>query len=195
MKGNISTKAGDRGRTSVVGGVRVDKDDPRIECLGALDEVNCTLGLLRAKLDQDHDWEPGLRRIQTEIMNLMAHVATPSSVDAKPQTPLPDESDAWMEDWMQAIEESLSSVTEHFLLPGGNELSALCHVSRTQVRRAERRLVSLNRQDPVAPCILRFVNRLSDLLFKLSRQELHRSGVEEIRWRAFKGARPPEGKK
>lgn len=192
MKGKISTKAGDEGRTGLVGGLKVDKDDPRIECLGALDEANSTLGLLRAKLDRAHDWELGLRRIQTEIMNLMAHVATPRSVEEKPQTPLPDESDAWMEDWMQHIEESLPSATEHFLLPGGNELAALCHVSRTQVRRAERRLVRLKKVDPVDPCILRFVNRLSDLLFKLSRQELHRSGVEEIRWRPFKTSRPKD---
>ncbi len=186
MKGNISTKAGDRGRTSVVGGLKVDKDDSRIECLGELDEANSGLGLLRSKLEPGHDWELGLRRAQTEIMNLMSHVATPGCVEARPQTPLPNGSDAWIEDWMQAIEESLSSATEYFLLPGGTELSALCHVSRTQVRRAERRLVTLNREDPVDPCILKFVNRLSDLLFKLSRQEQLRSGVEEIRWRPFK---------
>ena len=185
MKGNISTRAGDEGKTGIVGGDRVGKDEPRIECLGALDEANSTIGLLRVKLGGGHDWEPGLLRIQTELMNLMAHVATPSSEDRKPTTPLPEQSDVWMEEWMRAIEASLESRTEHFLLPGGNEVSALCHVSRTQVRRAERRLASLNRIDPVEPCIVRFVNRLSDLFFKLARQEMARSGVEEIRWRPF----------
>lgn len=187
MKGNISTKAGDKGKTGIVGGDRVFKDDARIECLGALDEANSSLGLLRAKLSPDHDWESGLRRIQTEMMNLMSHVATPSAVERKPQVPLPEDSAEWMESWMEAIEGDLPSTTEYFLLPGGSEISALCHVCRTQARRAERRLVTLDRTDPVDPCILKFTNRLSDLLFKLSRQEQHASGADEIRWRLFKG--------
>lgn len=188
VKGNISTKQGDKGTTGIVGGERVDKDDARIECLGSLDEANSSLGLLRSKLELDHDWEEGLRRIQTELMNSMSHVATPSSFADKPRIPLPVESASWVEDWMQSIEESLSSATEHFLLPGGNEISALCHVCRTQVRRAERRLVSLSKIDPVEPSILEFVNRLSDLLFKLSRQEMYRGGIDEIRWRPFRQA-------
>lgn len=189
MKGNISTKRGDTGKTGIVGGERVDKGDIRIECLGELDESNSSIGLLRSKLGADHDWEKGLRRIQTEMMNLMSHVATPSSFAEKPKTPLPIDSAKWLEDWMQAIEQSLPSATEYFLLPGGSEISALCHVCRTQVRRAERRLVNLNKIDPIEPSILEFVNRLSDLLFKLSRQEQQRSGVDEVRWRLFTGGK------
>jgi cob(I)alamin adenosyltransferase len=189
MKGNISTKAGDKGKTGIVGGSRVYKDDIRIECLGALDEANSSLGLLRSKLDESHDWEPGLRRIQTEMMNLMSHVATPSEFADKPRSPLPLDSANWMEAWMESIEETLPSATEYFLLPGGSELSALCHVCRTQVRRAERRLVTLDKEDAVEASILTFANRLSDLLFKLSRQEQHRSGTDEIRWRPFRGER------
>ena len=90
---------------------------------------------------------------------------------------------------MQSIEETLPSTTEYFLLPGGSELSALCHVCRTQVRRAERRLVTLDKEDAVEMCILKFANRLSDLLFKLSRQEQSRSGMDEIRWRPFRSER------
>ncbi len=189
MKGNISTKAGDKGKTGIVGGERVDKDDIRIECLGELDEANSSLGLLRAKLSAEHPWEEGLRRIQTEMMNLMSHVATPSAVVKKPEVPLPVDSADWMEQWMAEIEETLPSTTEYFLLPGGSEVSALCHVCRTQARRAERRLVTLNRQDPVEPCILKFTNRLSDLLFKLSRQEQCANGGDEIRWRLFRTKR------
>ena len=91
-----------------------------------------------------------------------------------------------MEAWMQEIEDELSSVTEYFLLPGGNAINASCHLARTVTRRAERRLVSLNREDPVDPSILQFINRLSDLLFKLSRQESHKSGGQEERWRLFR---------
>lgn len=184
-KGNISTRSGDKGKTNIGGGTRVYKDDARIECLGDLDEANSKLGILRSHLDADHPWEPKLKRIQTEMMNLMSHVAYPSDAP-RPEAPLPTESSVWMESWMQEIEDELSSVTEYFLLPGGNAINAACHLARTVTRRAERRLVSLNREDPVDPSILQFINRLSDLLFKLSRQESHRSGGNEERWRLFR---------
>jgi cob(I)alamin adenosyltransferase len=185
MKGKITTKQGDGGTTSIVGGERVAKDDPRIECLGDLDEANCALGLLRSKLEAEHFWESGLRRIQTEMMNLMSHVATPSRHEPKPRVPLPEGSAEWMEAWMETIEESLDSETEYFLLPGGGEISALCHLCRAQVRRAERRLATLNQLDSVDPSILAFINRLSDLLFKLSRQAMRERGIDEERWHLF----------
>jgi ATP:cob(I)alamin adenosyltransferase len=90
-----------------------------------------------------------------------------------------------MEAWMGTIEESLQSTTEYFLLPGGTEVAALCHIVRTVIRRAERSLVQLHEEDPVDPSILIYVNRLSDLMFKLARQETHRSGATEERWRLF----------
>lgn len=94
MAGNISTRAGDKGRTDIGGGARVDKDDVRVECLGDLDEANSAIGLLRSKLENEHPSENGLLRIQTEMMNLMAHVATPSEINQRPQSPLPIESSA-----------------------------------------------------------------------------------------------------
>jgi cob(I)alamin adenosyltransferase len=186
MKGNISTRTGDKGSTGIIDGDRVSKNDIRIHCLGDLDEANSFIGLLRTKLPQGHDWEPPLQQIQTELMNLMGHVATPSSAKNKPAVPLPEEGSARLEAWMQNIETSLDSVTEHFLLPGGTEVSALCHVARTVVRRAERNLVALNETDPVHPSILQYLNRLSDLFFKLVRQEIHRSGTVEERWQLFR---------
>ncbi len=188
-KGNISTRTGDKGTTAVGGGARVDKDDARIEALGDLDEANSVIGVVRSKLAKDHDWEEPLQRIQTELMNLMGHVATPSTNERQPQIPLPVEATLWLEQWMQEIEDSLPTTTEYFVLPGGTEVSAFCHVARTTIRRAERRLVTLNKADPVAPSVLQFVNRLSDLLFKLSRQEMHRQGFAEERWRLFKPRR------
>ena len=83
--------------TSIIGGQRLAKDDPRVECLGELDEANSYLGLLRSKLEADHQWETGLQRIQTEMMNLMSHVATPSGHEPKPRVPLPEGSAEWME--------------------------------------------------------------------------------------------------
>lgn len=189
--GNISTRAGDKGRTGIGGGGRVDKDDPRIECIGELDEANSMIGLLRSALEADHPWEDGLKRIQTEMMNLMAHVARPSDATPRPEVPLPEDSSVWMEGWMHEIEDSLASVTEYFLLPGGNEVCALCHMVRTVARRAERRLITLNKIDPVDPSILQFINRLSDLMFKLSREEAHKNGLNEDRWRLFSPKRKP----
>ena len=187
--GNISTRSGDKGKTGIRGGARVDKDDARIECLGEIDEANSMIGLLRSKLSAEHPWESGLKRIQTEMMNLMGHVATPSDFEPKPAAELPTESAKWMEDWMQQIEDSLASATEYFLLPGGNEVCALCHMVRTIARRAERRLATLNKIDPVDPSILKFINRLSDLFFKLAREEAHLKGLNEERWLHFRPQR------
>ncbi len=190
-KGIISTRSGDKGKTAIGGGTgeRVDKDDARIEALGDLDETNSAIGVLRSVLPAEHDWEAGLQRIQTEMMNLMGHVATPSTAKKQPTIPLPEESSIWMESWMKDIEDSLADTTEYFLLPGGNAISAQCHMVRTISRRAERRLVTLNKLDTVNPSVLKFVNRLSDLAFKLARQETHRKGLTEDRWRLFKPAR------
>lgn len=189
MKGNISTRAGDKGKTSTGSGDRVFKNDIRMHCLGDLDEANSFLGLLRTKLPKGHDWEEGLQQIQTELMNLMGHVATPSTAERQCSIPLPEDGSLRLEAWMQEIEDSLASTTEHFLLPGGTEVAALTHVVRTVVRRAERNLVELTQEDPVAPSILQFINRLSDLMFKLCRQELNRQGAPEDRWRLFKPER------
>jgi len=163
----------------------VDKDDARVEALGDLDEANCAIGLLRCKLPPDHDWEVRLRRIQSELMELMGVVATPleSRRDRVAASLL--ESACRLEEWMQEIEDSLKSATENFLLPGGSEVSATCHLVRTVVRRAERRLVTLDRADPLDYGVIAFVNRLSDLFFKLSRQEMQRQGYSEERWRPF----------
>ena len=185
MKGNISTRTGDKGSTIIGGGERVSKTNIRIHCLGDLDEANSFLGLLRTKLTEEHDWQKPLQEIQTELMNLMGHIATPSSAKQSSTTPLPEEGAERMEAWMKTIEESLESTTEYFLLPGGTDISALCHVVRTVIRRAERSLVQLHEEDPVDPSILIYVNRLSDLMFKLAREESHRSGVTEERWRLF----------
>ncbi|MCB1121097.1 MAG: cob(I)yrinic acid a,c-diamide adenosyltransferase [Verrucomicrobiae bacterium] len=189
MKGNISTRTGDKGTTGVGGGGRVPKNDIRIQSLGDLDEANSFIGLLRTKLPKDHDWQKPLQQIQTEMMNLMGYVATPSTSKHQPSVPLPEEASLRMEAWMEVIEASLSSTTEYFLLPGGTEIAALCHVVRTVSRRAERSLVALNQEDPIHPSILQFINRLSDLMFKLARQETHRSGATEDRWRLFKPER------
>ena len=154
----IYTRGGDKGRTGIHGGERVDKDDIRIEANGTLDEVNAEIGIIRALLPAEHEWQSLLGKIQMEMMAVMSHVATPS---------------AKMED------------NGYFILPGGSLVSAHLQLARTIVRRAERRLWTLNRKDPVSPGIMQFVNRLSDLFFTMARYEMFRQGNAEERWQSF----------
>ncbi len=180
----IYTKTGDAGMTGLFGGSRVGKDDVRVECYGTFDEVNSFIGLLRSKLPLDHAWQGSLHEIQVLFMNMMSHMATPSTASKPNSSPLPLQGAAFCEKWIDVLEEE-AGPSEHFLLPGGTEISALCHIVRTQVRRGERQLVRLMKEDEVHPSILSFVNRLSDLFFALARAEMAGSGVGEERWNSF----------
>ncbi|MCU4163078.1 cob(I)yrinic acid a,c-diamide adenosyltransferase [Carboxylicivirga caseinilyticus] len=181
----IYTKTGDRGQTGLLGGVRVSKDDIRVDTYGTFDEVNSFIGLLRTRLDSNHSWQDKLHQIQVELMNTMSHLATPEELKGKNKMPLPDGMDVFCEKWIDEIENSLSSKSDYFILPGGNEISALCHVVRTQLRRGERKLIGLHNQHKVERSILLFINRLSDLFFSLSRAALEEANLPEERWRAF----------
>lgn len=181
----IYTKKGDKGQTGLFGGKRVDKDDPRVECVGTLDEVNSTIGLLRAKLGADHAWQANLHRIQKDMMDMMSHLARPSDCKKENTNPRPADGAVFCEQWIDELEAAMTSPSDYFLLPGGNEISALCHVVRTQMRRGERTLVSLMKEDEVEDYILAYINRLSDLFFTLSRSEMDQAGVAEEKWRLF----------
>lgn len=183
----IYTRKGDHGQTGVFGGKREYKDSARIECNGALDEANSTLGLLRAKLTPDHAWQPNLHRIQKDLMDMMSHLARPSDSSKVNPNPKPTDGAIFCETWIDALEASMIEPSDYFLLPGGNEISALCHVVRTQIRRAERRLVTLSKEDPasVEEYIASYINRLSDLFFTLARAEMASSSIPEERWQLF----------
>ena len=180
----IYTRTGDEGTTGLFGGSRVDKDDIRVDCYGTFDEVNSYIGLLRSKLALDHAWQGRLHEMQVTFMNMMSHLATPSDAPRPNSAPLPVDGAGECERWIDELEEA-SGPSEYFLLPGGTEISSLCHVIRTQVRRGERKLVSLMRKEEVHPSIPSYVNRLSDLFFALARAEMAGSGVEEERWNSF----------
>ncbi|ASQ90367.1 ATP:cob(I)alamin adenosyltransferase [Prosthecochloris sp. GSB1] len=180
----IYTRTGDKGKTGLFGGSRVGKDDVRVECYGTFDEVNSFIGLLRSKLSVDHPWQEGLHEIQMMFMNMMSHLATPSTAVKPNMSPLPLDGAGMCERWIDELEDA-AGPSEHFLLPGGTEISALCHVVRTQVRRGERQLVRLMKEDEAHPSILSFVNRLSDLFFAMARAEMAGSGLSEERWNSF----------
>ena len=173
--------------TGVFGGKRTYKDAARIECNGVLDEANSTIGLLRVKLGVAHNWQDNLHRVQKDMMNMMSHLARPSDSKKENPNPKPVDGAEFCENWIDELESNMSSPSDYFLLPGGNEVSALCHVARTQVRRGERRLISLMKEDPdsVPEYILAYINRLSDLFFTLARAEMNQHGVAEERWNLF----------
>lgn len=172
----IYTRGGDGGSTGTRGGGRVPKDDPRIEALGALDEANCALGVVRSLLAADDERQEGLHRIQREMMALMSIVATPSAERTEKLDPTLVE---WCEEWIDRLMAACPE-RDHFVLPGGSPVAAQTQMARVVTRRAERRLWTLHRVDPLPDEVLKFVNRLSDLLFALSR------GQGEALWKTFK---------
>jgi ATP:cob(I)alamin adenosyltransferase len=183
----IYTRKGDTGKTGVFGGKREFKDSARIECNGALDEANSTIGLLRAKLGNEHEWQSNLHKIQKDLMDMMSHLARPSDSKKENPNPKPKDGADFCEQWMDEMEANISSPSDYFLLPGGNEISALCHVCRTQIRRGERRLVTLMHEDPksVEEYVVAYINRLSDLFFTMARTEMDKAGVAEEKWQLF----------
>lgn len=180
----IYTRTGDKGKTGIHGGQRVDKDDIRIEVNGCLDELNSMLGVIRAFLPNDHEWQELLFKIQTDMMIVMSHVATPSDIRDKNPNLISEDLVTFCED---KIDEMTVQVGEskYFILPGGNIISSHLQLARTICRRAERRLCTLNKSDEVTPVILQFINRLSDLLFIMARREMFRDGTEEELWKNF----------
>ena len=167
----VYTRTGDDGTTGIHGGERVPKDDIRIEANGTLDELNSLIGVVRSLLKPDHEWQQGLQKIQTELMVLMSVVATPSAIRDKNPKVFDAGMIGFCEEWMDRM---TSAITEKgvFVVPGGTPVAAQLHFARTVARRAERRLWTLNREDPVPQDILTFINRLSDLFFVMARYEM-----------------------
>ena len=179
----IYTRKGDRGRTSLFGGDRVPKDDLRVEAYGTVDELNAVLG--RALLSvEDEEVQARLRRIQEDLFAVGAVLATPGEEDERPAhiPDLPDERVPEMEEWIDEVTAELEPL-ENFVLPGGGRGAAELHVARTVCRRAERRVVALAGETEVEESVVRYLNRLSDLLFVFARLENRRSGDGDVVWR------------
>lgn len=182
----IYTRTGDKGKTGIVGGRLVDKDDVRIEANGILDEANSFIGVLRTKISETHSWQEILYKVQVDIMNMMSHIATHSSLRAKNPVDHPDDGAKYCEVLIDQMLEEMDGPHDFFILPGGTEVSALCHVVRAKLRSTERRLVALHKEDPVETYIMKYINRLSDLFFCMSRYDLFKEGLSEDKLRPFK---------
>jgi cob(I)alamin adenosyltransferase len=176
----IYTRTGDEGDTSLFGGTRVKKDDPRVDAYGEIDELNAWLGVVRAS-HCDATLDDPLVQLQRDLFALGAQVADPGDKIAARVTKaaLGDEDVLRLEQLIDTLEAHLSPL-RRFILPGGGAAGAALHVARTVCRRVERRMVSL--EPPVDPVLLRYVNRLSDLLFVMARTANQRAGSGETEW-------------
>lgn len=176
----IYTRTGDGGDTSYFDGTRVRKDDPRLDTYGDIDELNAWLGLVRASAI-DADLDAALTRIQQDLFALGAQLADPGGkLSARALKAIVSDADVVrLERSIDGYEGELAPLKK-FILAGGTPAGAALHVARTVCRRAERRMVAL--EPAVDGVLLRYVNRLSDLLFVLARVVNHRGGVRETEW-------------
>jgi cob(I)alamin adenosyltransferase len=179
----IYTRTGDDGTTGLIGGDRVPKSDPRLECYGTIDELNAALGLAIASADVGAaPLLPQLQTVQNELFVIGSHLATPEGSPHRRNLPVLKESAiARLELQIDEAEKELPPL-RNFILPGGSELSSRLHLARTICRRAERLLVGLGGHAPVDPLIVRYLNRLSDWLFVQARWANHVADIADVPW-------------
>ena len=179
----VYTRTGDDGTTGLIGGTRVKKYDLRLEAYGTVDELNSWIGLIRSQeinSDDIHD----LIEIQNKLFVIGALLATDTSkVESKEQLTCCGEDILFLEKRMDQILDGLPPLT-NFLLPGGSNAVSYCHLARTVCRRAERRTYQLSAETQVSEEVLKYLNRLSDYLYVLSRKVAADSGIEEIPWKS-----------
>lgn len=180
----IYTRTGDKGTTSIHGGLRVPKTDIRIEANGCLDELNVAIGTIRTVLRVDHGWQALLKQIQLNLMDSMSLVATKTDMRENNPNNLPDALIEMIEYNIDEINKNCTPA-DSFILPGGTTLASLLHQARVSARKAERWLWRLHEVDTLPETILIYINRLSDLFFIMARYELLQSDCKEEIWREF----------
>ena len=183
----IYTRTGDTGKTSLFGGTRVSKGDARVDAYGEVDELNAWLGFAHASLSASSDSArfadigEALIQIQRDLFALGARLADPAEkISARvTKAALHDADVERLEQLIDRLEADLPALA-HFSLAGGSEAGASLHLARAVCRRAERRMVTL--QPAVDLILIRYINRLSDLLFVMARTVNHRAGAPETKW-------------
>jgi cob(I)alamin adenosyltransferase len=174
----VVTRGGDGGETSLGDGSRVTKDTPRIEAVGAVDEANAAIGVLRLHLGGDAAADGMLARILNDLFDVGADLCVPGA--AGDRLRLTDATNLRLEAEIAEMNAKLPPLTS-FVLPGGTAGAAHAHMARVAVRRAERRVVALNHAETVNPAVVRYLNRLSDHLFVLGRR-LNNNGALDALW-------------
>ncbi|MEM7164352.1 MAG: cob(I)yrinic acid a,c-diamide adenosyltransferase [Planctomycetota bacterium] len=183
---SITTGKGDKGRSGLIDGTRIPKDDARLEAYGTVDELNATLGWLRSQ-DPPATVDAELEQIIAWLFAMGSDLATPPAKQKEANTPpyLPEAASKTLTEWIHREEAALPKLRS-FILPGGTPAAAAAHVARTVCRRAERRVVTLQQRDgdPRTATAVIFLNRLSDLLFVYSRRCNHDAGVPDVEWKS-----------
>ena len=184
----VYTKTGDNGETDLVGGKRVPKDSLRIEAYGTIDELNSVLGVARVFNEESlnageaHQFlDEVLCRIQDELFDLGSELATPPETFQQGMYRVGEDQVSRLEEWIDHCQKDLEPL-KSFILPGGGRIGAYLHQCRTVCRRAERDILRLSRKEEVNPTVIRYLNRLSDLFFVLSRWIAKQSGEREYLW-------------
>ena len=177
----IYTKTGDAGQTGLGDGSRIEKTHPRIGAIGTIDELNSAIGMTIEEMIAEESLELApvskmLRDLQHRIFDLGGELSIPGFTIIKP------EHVAKVENYLDELNEELKPL-ENFILPGGSRLIAACHMARAICRRAERETIALSQTEKVNEESLKFLNRLSDLLFVTARSAAAKSRTEEVLWR------------
>lgn len=179
----IYTRTGDMGETGLFGGPRVPKDQARVEAYGTVDELNAVLGVCLTVIDEPEIMGL-LQRIQNDLFDVGSDLATPPDVKKSARDRKISVTAEQVEDLERQIDRLEADLTplRNFILPGGCPAAAHLHHARCVCRRAERRTVTLMHTEDINPDLLKYLNRLSDLLFVMARWMNHREGVEEPKW-------------
>lgn len=172
----IYTRTGDDGNTGMADGSRVAKDDVLVHAIGEVDELNSQLAVLASKAPVV--FAEAIRTIQNELFNVGAELAMGQAM-------IKQSSVNWLEQSLDELNQTLTPLKE-FILPGGGLAASHCHVARAVCRRAERSLVSLNKQKALNEYLMAYINRLSDYLFVLARAISKAEGADEIYWQSVK---------
>jgi cob(I)alamin adenosyltransferase len=177
----VYTKTGDDGTSGLIGGTRVEKYDLRLESYGTVDELNSWIGLIRSQPIDDITRNL-LISVQNNLFVVGARLATDlSKADLSARLPLSQQEILKLEMEMDRILDLLPPM-EHFVLPGGSNTVSYCHLARTVCRRAERRVCQLAKEMDIPIELIKYLNRLSDYLFVLSRKIAEDEGVNEVQW-------------
>ena len=182
-KVRIYTKTGDSGETSLFGGKRVSKDDLRVEACGSVDELNAALGTAASFIEEKKIFDT-IRGIQHDLFAIGAELANPKEIgkNTKGIFKLGKSKIVNLESIIDQLDQNLPPIRE-FILPGGTNAASLIHLSRSIARRAERRVVALSKKEKLNPNLLMYLNRLSDLLFVLSRHINQKAKSSETTWK------------
>lgn len=171
------TKKGDSGKTQLLGGGQIDKDDPIVEAYGTVDELNSILGLVKIYSKDPEKIE----QIQKDLFTIQTEL---SGGGSKWKT-IGNSETAKLEEWIDKIEDEIPKLN-HFILPGGTREASMLHIARTACRRAERRIVTASKKQEIRAEVLIYLNRLSDLLFVLARFSNYKNRVQDMEWRGKK---------